>query len=169
MSVNSRFFAVDQSQTIHRLVDSADLPRALSAIADVRLVMGDIRDVDQYLVDQADAAIQYFEQFDERVRDTICREATREDSVPGEILAQINLLGTGRALTPQEFSTRLQVRAVVVTPNGDDDASDRLNVTYSLTHGGVSRDLSAIVRIGSGLVFVAAPRASAPAGGITWA
>lgn len=153
MSVTSRYFDVAAPRATHRLAEPATVPSALSGVDDIRLVLADPRSAQQNHLDQADAALDFFAQFDARARDAIARSASDTLSVPGGILADGNALQEGQTLTPQEFAAGLRVASVVVSPDGGDEAPDRLAVTYATSRGGVQQRFRAIVRVGSGLVF----------------
>ncbi|QBE49385.1 hypothetical protein [Leucobacter triazinivorans] len=168
MTPTSRFFGPVSPRATYRVVESASIPSALSGVDDIRLVLADPLHARQSHLDQADAALDFFEQFDARARDAVARAASDDLSVPGRIFADASVLTAGRRITPQEFANGLRVTSVVVSPDGGDGSPDRLAVTYATSRGSVQRVFRAIVRVGSGLVFAETEEERASAGNISY-
>ncbi len=159
MTLTSRYFGIIDPSALGDAATTATINTKENRALDVSLLIADPPHLRQEQLDQADAALDYFDQLDERVRATILLEVSDPHSIPGQIYGTLSALDPVGDLTPEEFTQSLRVSSAVVAPDGGSQSPDRVSITFVSTTKFMTQSFMAIVREGFGFVFVATDEA----------
>ena len=120
---------------------------------EVQLVIRDPDSFGAQFVSQTDAALDYFDNLDERVRGMLVDAVNDEESTPGTIYANQRAMHPAGKLSPETFASSLRVQSVAISPDGGEASPDRVTVTYVADASGMRQEFQAVVREGEGLIF----------------
>lgn len=120
---------------------------------EAQLVIHDPARFDNQFVSQTDAALEYFDDLDARVRGMLTATVRDEESPQGKIYLNQRDMDPAGKLSPESFASALRVQSVVISPDGGDASPDRVTVTYLVDAFGMRQEFLAVIREGEGLVF----------------
>lgn len=168
MTLTSRYFGeIDNSiaggGSISSVIDSDE-----SASLDVRLVVADFPTLNQQHLIQVDAALDYINQLNERVRASIIEAAFDAGSIPGRVFGSYSDFSEAKGLTPEKFARSLRIASLELTPDGGQQNPDRVSMVFVSTAKHVEHRFAAIVREGEGLVFEDSKGASSQKSSISY-
>lgn len=158
MTLTSRHFGAVETRVVGEPAASTAIDSEDNGSVEVDLIAVDPAHLRQEHLDQADAALDVFDQLDRRVREAVLVAASDEGSVPGQTLRTRNDVDPGRDITPEEFTRSLRIAHARISPDGGPQSPDRVSITYVSAARIIEQRFDAVVREGVGVVFVESRR-----------
>lgn len=153
MTLTSRYFGALDPREMQCGRVSAQVENGADGAIPIELAVADSAGFGQGDVDRTDAALDFLEQLDQRIRTAMIPFLLDESSVPGRAYGLHKDFLSHRALTPEEYSQSLRIAHVVISPDGGGQQPDRVSITYTASAKFIEQRFRAIAREGAGFVF----------------